>query len=113
MKPSQRKGMRLPMYLIQVLLPVRDNAGQPFAQAQFEHVAEALSKKFGGVTAYNRAPAEGRWESSGATQHDEMLVVEVMVEVLDRPWWAKFRSQLEETFRQDQIIVRAQTIQML
>ena len=101
------------MHLIQILLPLRDNGGQPFAQAQFEHVAEALSKKFGGVTAYNRAPAEGRWESSGATQHDEMLVVEVMFEVLDKPWWSKFRSELEKSFRQDQIIVRAQAIQML
>jgi hypothetical protein len=101
------------LHLVQILLPVRDNAGKPFDPGLLEGVATKLSKCFGGVTAYNRAPAEGRWESSGTTRHDEVLVVEVMVDVLDRPWWKAFRLMLEKTFRQDVIVVRAQAIQML
>ena len=101
------------MHLIQILLPVRDNDGRPFGPHPFEEVAWTLSKMFGGITAYNRAPAEGRWETSGKTQHDDVLVVEVMVEVLDRPWWAKFRGELEATFRQQKVIVRAQLIELL
>jgi hypothetical protein len=101
------------MHLVQILLPVRDNDGKPFGPHPFEDIAWRLSKKFGGITAYNRAPAEGRWETSGKTQHDDVLVVEVMVEALDKSWWRDFRSQLETTFRQSQVIVRAQTIELL
>ena len=101
------------MHLIQILLPVRDNEGKPFGPHPFEEVAWTLSKTFGGITAYNRAPAEGRWETGGKTQHDDVLVVEVMVETLDRPWWRDFRTGLEATFRQTQIVVRAQTIEVL
>ena len=101
------------MHLIQILLPVRDNEGKPFGPHPFEEVAWQLSKKFGGITAYNRAPAEGRWETSGKTQHDDVLVVEVMVAALDMPWWRNFRTDLETTFRQTQVIVRAQTIELL
>lgn len=101
------------MHLIQILLPVRDNEGKPFGPHPFEDVAWNLSKKFGGITAYNRAPAEGRWETSGKTQHDDVLVIEVMIETLDKPWWKEFRGQLEATFRQTQVVVRAQPIELL
>ncbi len=101
------------MHLIQILLPVRDNEGKPFGPHPFEEVAWQLSKKFGGITAYNRAPAEGRWETSGKTQHDDVLVVEVMIAALDKTWWRDFRTELETTFRQTQVIVRAQTIELL
>ena len=101
------------MHLIQILLPVRDNDGKPFGPHPFEHVAWTLSKKFGGITAYNRAPAEGRWETSGKTQHDDVLIIEVMVDTVDKSWWAAFRGDLERTFRQDRVIVRAQAIEVL
>ena len=101
------------MHWIQILLPVRDNEGKPVGPHLFEEVAWKLSKKFGGITAYNRAPAEGRWETSGKTQHDDVLVVEVMVAALDKTWWRDFRTQLELTFRQTQVIVRAQAIELL
>ncbi|HPG89904.1 MAG TPA: hypothetical protein PLD46_09635 [Hyphomicrobium sp.] len=101
------------MHLIQILLPVRDNDGKPFGPHPFEDVYWTLSKKFGGVTGYTRAPAEGRWEASGKTQHDDVLVIEVMVETLDKTWWSDFRQQLEATFRQSKVIVRAQPIELL
>jgi hypothetical protein len=101
------------VHLIQILLPVRDNDGKPFGPHPFEEIAWNLSKTFGGITAYNRAPAEGRWETSGKTQHDDVLVVEVMVETLDAAWWATFRRELEVTFRQHRVIVRATPITLL
>ena len=101
------------MHLIQILLPVRDNDGRPFGAHPFEEVAWSLSKTFGGITAYNRAPAEGRWETSGKTQHDDVLVLEVMVDVVDRAWWTAFRTELEGKFRQQRVIVRAQLIELL
>ena len=101
------------MHLIQILLPVRDNDGKPFGPHPFEDVAWKLSKKFGGITAYNRAPAEGRWETSGKTQHDDVLIIEVMVDTVDKAWWSTFRAELEGTFRQHRVIVRAQLIEVL
>jgi hypothetical protein len=101
------------MHLIQILLPVRDNEGKPFGPHPFEEISWTLSKKFGGTTAYTRAPAEGRWETSGKTQHDDVLVVEVMVETLDKIWWRDLREHLETTFRQTKVIVRVQNIELL
>ena len=101
------------MHLVQLLLPVRDNDGVLFGTHLLEDVTLTLSKRFGGITAYTRAPAEGRWEASGTTQHDDMLVVEVMASEIDKPWWTNFRHHLEQTFRQERIIIRAQAIELL
>lgn len=101
------------MHLVQILLPVRDNDGRPFGPHPFEELHWTLSKKFGGITGYTRAPAEGRWETNGKTQHDDVVVLEVMDANLDRAWWREFREQLEVTFRQTTVIVRAQTIELL
>jgi hypothetical protein len=64
---------------------------------------------FGGLTAYTRAPAEGVWESGTTLKRDDIVVVEVMVDSLDRTWWVAYRRDLERLFRQDQIVLRAQT----
>ncbi len=101
------------MHLVQILLPLRDNDGAPFDPHCFEDVADALCERFGGVTAYNRAPADGRWETNGKTQHDAVLVIEVMLQDLDAAWWADFRRTLEDKFRQEQIVVRAHRIERL
>lgn len=101
------------MHLIQILLPVRDNDGRPFGPQPFEELYWTLSKKFGGITSFTRAPAEGRWEASGKTQHDDVVVIEVMDANHDRQWWAAFREELEVTFRQTEVIVRAQPIELL
>ena len=101
------------MHLVQLLLPVRNNNGEEFDQRLFEDVAAALTERFGGVTAYNRAPAQGRWESRGKVEHDEIVVMEVMADSLDRGWWQNFRSELERRFSQDRLIVRAETIELL
>jgi hypothetical protein len=101
------------MHLVQILLPVRDNAGSVFRPGLIEDVVELLAVRFGGVTAYDRAPADGRWCSSGRVQHDEVVVLEVMVDQLDRAWWRDFRADLEKRFEQEQLIVRAETIELL
>jgi len=97
------------MQLIQILLPVVDNAGQRFLRAAFEAVRHTLSERFGGLTAFVQSPALGLWKDaqSGATARDEVILIEVMVERLDRAWWSDYRSELEKTFRQDEIVVRA------
>lgn len=102
------------MHLVQILLPLNDNDGRALAKDLFEQVARELTDRFGGVTAYTRAPADGRWREAGqATSADEVVVVEVMVATLDEVWWSSYRASLESAFRQKQIIVRAQNIRVL
>lgn len=101
------------MHLVQLLLPLYDNEGRPFAEAGFRAVREELLEKFGGVTAYSRAPADGFWADGAGVQRDQVLAYEVMVEALDRPWWAAYRAQLERRFRQEELVVRALPIERL
>jgi len=103
-----------PMHLIQILLPVRDNEGESYPPELFGAVREALTERFGGLTAFTRAPAEGLWKRDGdGTSRDDIVVLEVMAETLDRAWWRACRRQLEERFRQEKVIVRAQEIETL
>ncbi len=102
------------MRLIQFLLPLTDDKGQPFDQAAFARVTQELTERFGGVTAYLRAPAEGAWkDEAGAVSRDQVVIYEVMVETLDRAWWREYKARLEQTFRQEQILVRATEVEQL
>ncbi len=100
--------------LVQILLPFYDNNGRLIPRKHFNDVLKRLTERFGGTTAYMRAPAEGRWNEDGAdTTTDEIVIIEVMVERLDAGWWGTFRQSLETTFEQKEIIVRAQRIRCL
>ncbi len=97
------------MHIVQFLLPLRDNARQPFPRADFDKVRTELTDRFGGVTAFLQSPALGIWkdEEEGETMRDEMVLYEVMVESLDRAWWSGYRSELERRFRQERVVMRA------
>ena len=40
---------------------------------------------------------------------DDIVILEVMTDDLDRAWWGSFRKDLERRFRQESVIVRALT----
>lgn len=102
------------MHLIQFFLPLYDNTGEAFPRAMIDRVRRELTDAFGGVTAFARAPAVGAWEDdSGEVQRDEVILVEVMVDTLDRAWWARYREDLRTRFRQDELLVRATAVDML
>ena len=102
------------MHLIQVLLPLYDNDGQPLPRDLYRTVAAELTERFGGLTAHTRAPAEGLWkEGPATTARDDIVIYEVMADRLDRAWWRDYRSGLEARFRQEQVVVRAQAIELL
>ena len=102
------------MHLIQLLLPLYRNDGQPVSKDNFARVRQELVDRFGGLTAYSRAPAKGRWKEEGeAVTHDEIVVYEVMAEALDRPWWAAYRRELEQRFGQEELVVRCQPVELL
>ena len=44
---------------------------------------------------------------------DDVVVYEVMVETLDRAWWADCRARLEAQFAQDEIVLRSLAMEQL
>jgi hypothetical protein len=102
------------MHLVQLLLPLYDNKGQEVDHEQFRRVRAELTGRFGGLTAFTRAPAEGLWRPEGEpTQSDDIVVFEVMVTALDKAWWQNYRGVLERCFRQEKIVVRAHSVTLL
>ncbi len=101
------------MYLIDLLIPAYDNEGHKFDPAMFAAVRSELTDRFGGLTVFSRAPAEGLWSSGGEMRKDDIVVFQVMTASLDRDWWARYRKTLETRFRQEVIVVRAQTTELL
>jgi hypothetical protein len=101
------------MHLIQLLLPLRDNAGAPYEDHLFQSINASLVERFGGVTAFSRAPAKGTWLNANREERDDVIVVEVMAEGLDRLWWQGFRERLESDMGQTEIVVRTHHIDRL
>ena len=97
-------------YLVEVLLPVFDNKGVRFKESDFKTVSATLTRKFGGATSFLRAPADGTWVNNRGMTHDEVIVIETMVDTLEEEWWKSFRLKLEKKFRQRAIVVRSQMI---
>jgi len=100
------------MHLIQILLPL-EHDGIPFPAEQYDRLEQELTDKFGGVTSYSRTPAEGRWKQGVQTEHDDIGVLEVMTEHVDRIWWSALRETLTREFRQDELVIRCQPIERL
>jgi hypothetical protein len=117
--PSRRihAAHRLPvrvMHLIQLLLPLRDQGGEPFPRALYAALRDDLVERFGGLTVYTRAPASGLWqESDGQAVHDDIVIYEVMTDTLDPAWWGGRRAELELQFAQQSLVVRAHSLQLL
>ncbi|MBC7791444.1 MAG: hypothetical protein H7Z74_15975 [Anaerolineae bacterium] len=102
------------MHLIQILLPLFYYERKPLPSEDYRRVREELTDRFGGLTAYTRAPAEGlSKDGPHETTRDEIVVYEVMADELDKDWWRTYRESLEARFHQERIVVRAYAIQTL
>jgi hypothetical protein len=101
------------MHLVEILLPLRDGHGNAFPAAYYDDLAQHLTEKFGGVTSFLRAPAEGRWHGSGAVQREDIAVIEVMAKSFDREWWMALKHELTEKFSQEELIIRCQMVDLL
>jgi len=102
------------MHLVQMFLPVTDNAGAALPRQLFSRVKDTLVERFGGLTTYARAPASGMWADDGTeVVADDLVVYEVVVEQLDREWWRDYLSALETEFRQERLHVRAIQVDVL
>ena len=101
------------MHLVQLFLPLYGNDGRRFTREPYDLVRNELTERFGGLTAYTRAPATGLWEDGETTVRDDLVIYEVLVEVFDLDWWRSYRAALEQRFRQEAFLIRAQEIQIV
>ena len=96
------------MHLVQILLPTYDSRRQRFDHGLFAKTRAELVGRFGGVTAYLRAPATGAWIApDGNVERDEVVMVEVVADDLDLGWWREYLGVLRGRFAQDEIHARA------
>lgn len=100
-------------HLVQILLPLVDGDGAPIDPLEFEALSERLTAEYGGITAYTRSPAEGRWRNDDLVQRDEIVVFEVLVRRLDVSWWKAFRVGLEGRFKQNSVLILAHPVDVL
>ena len=101
-------------HLIQILLPIHFCDGSNVPAEMFSQVRTELAERFGGVTAYSRSPATGLWKRTEAeVERDQVIMIEVVAEALDRDWWAQYRERLEQRFGQEEVHARALAIERI
>jgi hypothetical protein len=102
-------------YLVEIFLPLFARKGKRFPARLHAAVRAQLVTQFGGMTAHLRTPVLGLWKASdrARAERDILIIYEVMTPRLKRSWWVKYRRQLEETFCQEELVIRAQKIRTL
>jgi inorganic pyrophosphatase len=101
-------------FQVQLFIPLQDLKGKPFPEKHFSDLSTELKENFGGVTVYGRAPVTGQWKQDGEkTITDQLLVYEVLLSNPDKEYWTKLKTQLEEKFRQQELLVLITKVQKL
>lgn len=95
------------MQLVEVFLPLDTGRGDPVGPEAIERIVGDLAERFGGATAFTRAPADGLWKQGATIQKDRVIIVEVLVEEIDDAWWKAYRGRLEAELAQEEVMIRA------
>lgn len=98
------------MHLVEIFLPTSEP--EKFS-GELDKLSIKLTDKFGGMTAFVRSPGEGLWMDQGKTERDNVVVLEVMTDELDRDWWQDLRVSLQDRLDQKEIVIRAHAIDRL
>ena len=98
---------------IEIFVPVtRGRAG-------LRDLREDLAARFGGVTAFERAPATGLWRDdeadgeNGDVAQDVIVILETMADDFDPNWWRAFREGWQARLGQPHLLVRASRVMEL
>jgi hypothetical protein len=101
-------------HVVEIFLPLKTKEGRPQPRELYAQVREELVGRFGGLTAFTRAPAEGLWEPEpGEREKDEMVIFEILADRIDRDRWREYRLKLQQRFGQDEILIRAHPVEKL
>ena len=101
------------MHLVEIFLPLTRDDGSAQPADRIAALRSELVERFGGLTAFTRAPAEGLWEDEGEVERDRIVILEVMAEEIDRGWWSALRKRLERELEQEEVLIRASAIERL
>ena len=103
------------MHLVEILLPLRHGDGTPISAERAVPAEADHHRPVRRVNSILAAPAEGVWkdDSKSEVAHDEIAVVEVMVEEIDAQWWRDLRNGLEARLGQKEIVIRSHSITRL
>jgi hypothetical protein len=95
-------------------VPLYDNDGTAFPLSEYSSLQTFFAEKFKGVTVYQRAPAKGLWkENEDSLVRDDLIIFEVVARNLDRRFWINVRTFLEKKFKQEIILIRSWSIEIL
>ncbi|MEA2879205.1 MAG: hypothetical protein QOF14_4401 [Hyphomicrobiales bacterium] len=92
------------MRLVEILLPVNDNAGRAFEASKFAAVRNGKIRWRNGFHPRSRTGDQRLRRQDPARRY---VIMEVMTDRLDQDWWAAYRQNLECEFAEDEIIIRA------
>ena len=102
------------MFVVEIFLPLKRGDGSPQPGRLFGSLRAELVERFGGLTAFTRAPAEGLWEDDAHhVERDDIVIFEVVADDLDRGWWTALRQRLERDSGQDEILIHARAAERL
>lgn len=101
------------MYVVELFLPLARGDGSPVAPGEIEGIVAGMADRFGGATAFTRAPAEGLWKAAEELERDRIVIIEVMVDKIDNTWWSGYRARLEAEFQQQEILIRSHNCDQL
>lgn len=100
--------------LFQILLPIYDNEGQPLPDEMYKSIKLKLTERFGGLTAYSRAPATGLWKDGDKELNvDKVIIYEVIADEYDKKFWKSFKEILKAQFKQKDMIIRCTAIEVV
>lgn len=87
--------------LVQILVPQVNGHGDRVPLATLQALGRELTDRFGGVTCYSRAPAEGLWQQDedAPPKKDDIIIYEVMAQRFDAHTGARCRRGLRSTLR--------------
>ncbi|MCV9943915.1 MULTISPECIES: hypothetical protein [Rhizobium] len=100
------------MHLIQLFIPAAPQAAIDIEDI-IAMIQREMTERHGGATSYLNSPAKGFWSTSEGTEEDTVIVIEVMVNSLDRAWWRQYRRKLEQLLGQEELLVRALPVETL
>ena len=97
--------------LIQLVLPAYDPKGKRFPKRHYSQLHRKLTDKFGGLTVYDRNPANGFWKQGGGqTVKEKIIVYEVMAAKVDLDFWQKLKGSLLKKFEQNELLITSSKI---
>jgi hypothetical protein len=100
------------MHVVEIFLPLNRPDGTPQPAEHFADLRRELVERFGGLTAFTRAPAEGLWaDEADRVDRDRIVIFEVMADEIDRGWWNAFRERLERELDQEEVLIRASAVE--